>query len=543
MEPCSIIIKNNNCQDTYITKTMKKYSQLIWNQYKNSEQGKVDIARFREAYSSVADANLLYALARKYNPRFFENADDDQETEVKEELTMLKDFLSKAVPEEVKYDIVGQYEEKKAFFQWLISYAIDEEDEDFVELPQRNFKYQLFANIIRTWTLYQFLPQAFLPNLFALQFHYLARFAKEYEIELPPVPSRSAYKDRCMYYVELNNVLQAYAYDNGITQPEEMCAFWFGLALPLAKEQIEADRNKLPEMPEQAWLLVGNYGENERDMISGFWQANPMTVRGDVMLFYEKSPIKALNSVWIAMDDGVADPFFHYMGYSWISHKIEIPESQSLTYQDFKNSEYFINRDKKGNFVSKNFQDCSGWAVTFEDYAEIKRMLEAKGFDTSALPRLYEPEGLSAEDIHTEKDVYEKLVTPMLEQMGWKEGVDFFREVEFAAGHSTTGHAMNKRPDYCLHMRNDGHKVYAKVVIEAKYHMQNKKELAETFDQCLSYARWGNAKVMVLCDKNSIYVYEQDASGQFNPTKNVTRYRWEQLSNLEFFKKLKYQLK
>ncbi len=33
------------------------------------------------------------------------------------------------------------------------------------------------------------------------------------------------------------------------------------------------------------------------------------------------------------------------------------------------------------------------------------------------------------------------------------------------------------------------------------------------YDQGVSYAKWGEAKVMVLCDKNQIRVYERDKNG------------------------------
>lgn len=68
----------------------------------------------------------------------------------------------------------------------------------------------------------------------------------------------------------------------------------------------------MPEYPGQAWILVGNYGNGEKDMEHGFWQANQLTKKGDILLFYEKSPVKALNSIWIAQEDGVVDPFFYY---------------------------------------------------------------------------------------------------------------------------------------------------------------------------------------------------------------------------------------
>lgn len=75
------------------------------------------------------------------------------------------------------------------------------------------------------------------------------------------------------------------------------------------------------------------------------------------MLFYEKSPVKKLNAVWTALEDGFIDPFGPYYSYSIIGNKIEIPNEQAVSFEDFKSSEYFKveNRGREGNFVSKNF--------------------------------------------------------------------------------------------------------------------------------------------------------------------------------------------
>ena len=285
--------------------------------------------------------------------------------------------------------------------------------------------------------------------------------------------------------------------------------------------------------------MVGNYSEGEKTMDSGFWQSNAFTQRGDLLLFYEKSPVKKLNAVWRALGDGFVDPFGHFYSFSYIGQKIVIPEDKAISFEDFKKSDYFKTRPKEGNFVSKNFQDVSGWAVTAKDYKEIRRMLETKGFDTSVLPSLYEPKGLSTENITSEDDVYTKLVTPLLEQMGWEKGKDFKREVEFPAGHTTTHHVSNKRPDYCLHLTYKGKKTYAQVVIEAKEEFKNTKALDDCFDQCLTYADWGKARVLVICDKHNIYVYEQDRNGQFDKDHHKTRFRWAEMSDHEKFNELK----
>ena len=101
--------------------------------------------------------------------------------------------------------------------------------------------------------------------------------------------------------------------------------------------------------------------------------------------------------------------------------------------------------------------------------------------------------------------------------------------MEFAAGHTTTHHESNKRPDYCLHLSLVGKKVYAKVVIEAKFFIKGNKEFENCFGQLVSYALWGKAKVIVLCDKNNIDVYEQDRNGHFDMQHHHTRYHWREL--------------
>lgn len=523
---------------------MKYFSKLIWELYKNSTEGQKTISEFQSVLPPIVSGEELFPLAKKYDTRLFANGEDyDDDAWMKNHLNWASIQLKYIAftNEYFKSPLDKEYIE--LFFEkWMMQLLEAPQDQQFDDIPQKQFKPFLLDLVVETWAMYKVYPDSFIPNLFAFQFHYLQRFAHQYEIELPKVPNRSNYKDRCWYYIELNRVLMEYAHMNGITKPEEVCAFWFGLALPLAKEAIENDRSIMPITPENAWLLVGNYSESEKNMKQGFWQANPMTRRGDVMIFYEMSPVMKINSVWQAMDDGVADPFFYYMGYTEIGNKIVIPDAQTISFQELKNNTYYQKRDKAGNYVSKNFQGCSGWSVTFEDYAEIKRLLEEKGFDTSVLPSLYEPDELSMDGINDEEDVYQKLVSETLVKMGWEEGKDFKREIEFTAGHTTTHHASNKRPDYCLHLSKVGNKIYTKVVIEAKFLFRNTKELEDCFNQCQSYADWGKAKVMVICDKHVIYVFEQDRNGNFNFEHHKTRYRWTQLKNHATFMQLKRQL-
>ena len=116
----------------------------------------------------------------------------------------------------------------------------------------------------------------------------------------------------------------------------------------------------------------------------------------------------------------------------------------------------------------------------------------------------------------------------------------FFAEVEFAAGRGTTGHEMNKRPDFILHKTGDGRKIGAKVVIEVKKDMKTTKEIDEAYEQGLSYAKYGEAEVLVICDKRQLRVYERNKKGKFEAdASKCKRFSWEELQELENFNELK----
>ncbi len=520
---------------------MKKISKTTWTRYKESAEGKEVMALFEKIKSPESTAEEILEIAKRFDPQYFNNTSKKEMAQLTDSLNFFLSDLEQILSNEDIHLKEGK-DYINFFIDYLESLAVDDDGKPLEDIPQSYYKKILGSNILMSTALYAFLPGFFIPNFFVMQFVYLKKFADKYEIDLPKIPNRSDYRERCLYYLDLCIAIVNFAIENGIEDSAEICSFIYGCELPVIKDEYEAEFDKpMPKVPEQAWILVGNYGDGEKNMKHGFWQANERTCKGDIMLFYEKSPVKKLNSVWIALEDGVKDPFFHYYSHTYIGNKIEIPADKALTFEDFKNDEYFKkeNRGSEGNFVSKNFQDVSGWTVTSADYAEIKRMLEAKGFDTSVLPSLYEPEDYSSVEITSEDDVYTKLITPLLIKMGWKKGIDFEREIEFAAGHTTTHHVSNKRPDYCLHISHKGKKTYAQVVIEAKEEFKNTKEIEDAFDQCLTYASWGKARVLVICDKNSIYVYEQDRNGEFDQEHHKTRFRWAKMKELENFNELK----
>lgn len=514
---------------------MKKISQINWNRYKDSEEGRKAIALFERICSSECTTDEMYEVAKKYDPEFFRNMGERDEKVWKDRLAYFYQLLTDIFE---GMDIPDEEESCIALFLALTRHITAEGDEDIEDIPQSKFKDIIGGNILFSMVFYSYMPNYFIPNLFVMQFIYLRRLASKYDLELPDVPNRADYRGRWFYYIEMCNLLNDFAIANDLGSAE-LCAFLFAYEIPLLKEEMENEKDdEMPEVPSQAWILVGNYGEGEKIMQYGFWQANQLTEKGDLLLFYEKSPIKALTSVWIAQQDGVVDPFFYYYSNTYIGDKIAIPNEQAVTFADFKNSEYFQNRDRKGNYVSKNFQDVSGWAVTYEDYKEIKHILECKGFDTSVLPSLYEPTKVGDVKIQDEADVSELMLVPLLEQMGWQRGVDFKGEVEFNAGRTKTNHSSDKRPDFCLHIKERKDDIEAKVVLEVKKLMKNHKEIHEAFKQGRSYAKWGAVEVLVLVDMRQILVYERDNDYRFNED-NPRKYSWADMETPDKYAELK----
>ena len=512
---------------------MKRIIKLHWNNYKNSDSGKEVIAAFDKLTDPNATVEELYELACRFNPECFKNTSSNEKNQLIQNLEYFDGFVREKRND---FDRIKPDGEGYISFEGITAMLFDVE---FEEIPQSSFKSALADNLLLSLTLSRYFPNYYIPNLFPMQFIYLKKIAEKYGIPLPDVPKRSDYRGRWMFYDKMCFALNEFAIENVIESLSELCAFLYDYELSVIKEEMEDEHQRqMPEEPQQAWILVGNYGEGEKSMNEGYWQSSPFTSRGDIMVFYEKSPVKKLNSVWIALEDGVIEPFGHYYSYSYIGHKIEIPDEMAISFADFKASEYFTNRDKKGNFVSKNFQDVSGWEVSFEDYAEIKRILEAKGFDTNILPQLYEPVKVGDVKIEREQDVSDKLLIPLLEQMGWKKDVDFKAEVEFNAGRGKTGHSSEKRPDFLLHIVETKDDIEAKVAIEVKHHMKNEKEVHDNFVQGRSYAKWGAVQVLVLCDMKRIRVYRRNKNNRFDENDYI-EFSWKDTENHDKYVELK----
>lgn len=479
-----------------------KFNQYTWNLYKQSSDGQKAIKEFEEAGR--------YSLLQKYSPYYARLIPKE----------LYNDWLENISCYGVSdCEIPTSLDEAKDFYEALVVLGIMIDGKTWI--PHNDFKNMLgFVQPI-SYILSGFAPEYFFPYLFVCRFFDLKKIADAFDIDLPSIPSRIDYKARCMYYWQLCNIFYQFRKENNLSSVE-LCAFLYDFV----PNYIPKEKVDIPE-PSQSWFIGGYTQKSEAGLDFTFWQANPETKKGDILIHYEKSPISSITSLWIAQTDGVIDPFFHYYSNTYIGNKIDIPH---ITLEELQADEYF----SKHSLIRKKFQGVNGWSMASEDYSELLRIIKAKGFDTDNLPKLYTPTLPKNVNIEIERDVEQQLLEPLLNSIGWYENKDFIRQLPIQAGR---GHRIF--PDYALHYDNKPDEEKAKVLIEAKLHMKNNREMEEAFLQARSYARLLNSSVIVLCDKDCLIVYEKTNSFDRDRYK---KYHWEEFENLDTFNELKNKL-
>lgn len=489
-----------------------KFSQYTWNLYKHSSEGQKAIQEFEEASNNVSEIELVF----KYNPRMKLRFDDaPSRTSISNISEELWCYNICEFPEEERPKTLEEAKEK---YEDVIFRGLVVEGE--VLIPFKDYPMMLNSITWISFLLYYFAPEFFFPNIFVYRFFDLHKIADMFEIDLPPIPQKSDYKARCMYYWSLCEVFYQFRIENKLS-PAELCAFLYDFA----PNFISKDKAEIPQ-PTQAWCIGGLIDKNELFRTT-FWQANPETKKGDILIHYETSPVSAITCLWIAQTDGVIDPFFHYYGNVYMANQIEIPH---ITFQELQSDEYFSQHP----LIRKKFQGVNGWPMSSEDYTELLRMIKVKGFDIDALPRLYAPSLPKNISIIHERDVETQLLEPLLNSMEWYENKDFIRQLPIHAGR---GHRIF--PDYALHYINKPNEEKAKVLIEAKLYMKNNQEIEEAFLQARSYAQLLESSVIVLCDKQCLIVYEKKQSFDRD---RYTKYYWGELENPDRFNELKKEL-
>lgn len=485
-----------------------KFNQFLWNLYKESADGQAAISMFSKREDYMDDVRLL----ERYNPKLKGGFDTEAVCYILESIWCYK------VSE---YEDVNSLDEASLIYDEIMSSGLMEETDIIIEPGD----YERMLDLVQYISLglsYKF-GDYFIPYLYINEFYHLQELADYFEIELPQIPKKADYKGRCMYYWELCKVFYKFRIENSLT-PQELWSFMYDYAPKRINEETSSE---MPQ-PSAAWFIGGKIEDYGDKWTTGFWQANVETKRGDILIHYETSPISAITCLWIAQTDGVIDPFFHYYSNTYVGDRIDIPH---ITLNELREDAYFCNHP----LVRKNFQGVNGLALSGEDYSELLRIIEAKGGDISALPKIYAlamPKGVIIEREH---DVELHLLEPLLNSMGWYEGTGFIRQLPIHAGR---GHRVF--PDYALHYSNSPDEEKAKVLIEAKLYMKNNQDVEQAFLQAFSYAKLLESSVIVLCDKVCLIVYEKNNGFSRSRYK---KYYWGDMSNPDIYNELKNKLK
>ncbi len=489
-----------------------KFNQYTWNLYKQSSDGQKVIKEFEEASSNASEIDLVI----KYNPRI--KLWCNNETAKLSTADFCESMWSYNIGEFPDREKPKSLEEAKDKYISTIDAGLSVEGE--IIIPYNDYPSMLNMNVWISFLMYYFSSEFYFPNIFVYRFFDLNKIADAFEIDLPLIPKKSDYKARCMYYWSLCEVFYQFRIENNLS-PAELCAFLYDFA----PNFISKEETYIPQAS-RVWCIGGLIDKREI-FETTFWQANPETKKGDILIHYETSPISAITCLWIAQTDGVIDPFFHYYSNTYISNKIYIPH---ITLKELQSDDYF----SKHPLIRKKFQGVNGWPMSSGDYSELLRIIKAKGFDIDTLPKLYAPSLPNDINIKLEHDVEKQLLEPLLNSMGWYENKDFIRQLSIHAGR---GHRIF--PDYALHYNKSPNEEKSKILIEAKLHMENNREIEEAFLQARSYACLLESSVIILCDKQCLIVYEKRQSFDRD---SYNKYYWSEFENPDVFNELKNKL-
>ncbi|MBP5364864.1 MAG: type I restriction enzyme HsdR N-terminal domain-containing protein [Bacteroidales bacterium] len=487
----------------------------FWNMYKDSEKGKKAIDLFNPEPEKLAES--------------IEKLGEYAQNELNDENS----------PHYMYYDIWANFEEeeefnkklqtntRESFSEFIDMFYVKEadfSDENEIKftgriiLPQQEYRWM--ANSIDSISFYLYYNYDFFKPIFnKLRFDIIRRNCDAIGLRLPPIPRSNDYKEYLMYYYDVCVAFNNFQKKNKLTDAE-FCACLYDYAPMYIKEE---SLSELPK-PTNVWItgaapgdfdILDNLGKGDN---SGnptlVWACNERTKRGDIVIIYCRTPRSCIHSIWRAKNDGIFNPFDYYHCRVNVCEGIRVPP---ITSKELKADPYF----SQVPIVRKNLQGIKGVEFTAEDYSELLRFIAQKGGDVSALPKLFEAGNYNFGEVKIEKDVEEKILIPMLEKLGYSSD-DWTRQLSLKAGRN-----QKAIPDFVFFAKGERHFENAPFIIEAKYDMAYITDQQNAFTQALSYARMLRSKLMGICDKNRIILYNVNDDGSCNRNQPIYENHWE----------------
>ena len=335
-----------------------------------------------------------------------------------------------------------------------------------------------------------FYPETYIPYYFKFNYNILEMISDTFCIDLPEMPKKSDHKGRFFFYDELCCALHDFRKQNMLT-PYEFFAFLYDLAPKYIGGVDSYIIKELPE-PKAAYFIGGSKDDaflaDETDHITP-WQCNVDTKAGDMIVMYLRSPISAIDSVWRSCSVGFNDPFFYFYHCSYISDPFYM---NRISLNDIKKDVKLA----KMSIVRKNMQGVNGVEIKPSEYARILKLGKCNA------PEIKYSSDISDTTFCTEKDVEEKIIKPLLKQLGYSEK-DYIQQLYIEIGNHN--HALI--PDFILMPKKTGNGYKAFAIIEAKLSVTSEKQLNDAKKQARSYAKLLSAKKLAVISKEKIWVY------------------------------------
>lgn len=504
-------------------------NKQIWEIYKTSNRGQENIDLFN-LYTDEDVEQFQYKLEKILK----KNYNEDEIDNLLSRIYLINDNLT------VNQTEVAENETPRDFYVRFIEnfelILIEEDNEgNFIKSTKANDvfikkgNYRSICAIMDSISinLYILYPQFFFPILYNERFDLFIKNCDALGIDLPDIPKSADKKNRVLYYYDLCEVLYNFSIEHEMSA-EEICACVYDFA-SILQESNEVSE-ELPE-PTNVWFTGADKGDYQMTLQNlssdniNVWACNEQTKRGDIIVIYCLSPQSFIHSIWRANSDGVANPFNYYYSRTTVTKPIQIPP---ITYAELKTDEYWSNVP----IVRKNLQGINGIHLTAKDYTELLRLISNKGFDINILPMLYSPKIEIEGNLSNEKQVEEKLVIPLLLELGYSP-FDWVRQLSQKAGRN-----LKAIPDFVFFPKGERHFQNAPFVLEAKFFMNSANERMNSFNQAHSYCKMMSADLLGLCDKERIIIYKKDKGffDRFNP---IFEKHWGNLKNPETFSKLK----
>ena len=158
-------------------------------------------------------------------------------------------------------------------------------------------------------------------------------------------------------------------------------------------------------------------------------------------------------------------------------------------------------------------------------------MVANKGGDVTDLPHLYSHTFEQNKTLTNEREVELELIEPLLFKLGFT-AADWVRQLPVRMGRGERNF-----PDYTFLTDKTKNYEKASMLLESKFWIKNNRELEETFKQVWSYGQRLNAKILIIADKDAIWIYVK-TKDSFDRTKYTKKF-WKELENPDNFSQIK----